>query len=111
MEATNDADVLGPVDYLVVEFPRERANFTGAIRAELKQLVDQQLIRVLAQLILRKNPDGSLEADEMQEADRSDVGDTLADASDVALLLAEDDVVAVGNTLTPGSAAAIIVYE
>ena len=31
-----DIDQLGPVDYLVVEFPADKASFTGAMANELK---------------------------------------------------------------------------
>ena len=37
----NEIDVLGPVDYLVVEFPADKANFSGEIAAELKSLVER----------------------------------------------------------------------
>ncbi|MEZ5122401.1 MAG: hypothetical protein R2736_12635 [Solirubrobacterales bacterium] len=40
MEAS-ELDVLGPVDYLVVEFPADRANFSGEIAGELTSLVDR----------------------------------------------------------------------
>ncbi len=33
-------DELGPIDYLVVEFPRERANFSGEVKEELAALIE-----------------------------------------------------------------------
>jgi hypothetical protein len=54
MEAS-ELDVLGPVDYLVVEFPADRANFSGEMAAELRSLVDRELIRVLDLVIVRKD--------------------------------------------------------
>jgi hypothetical protein len=38
-------DDLGPVDYLVVEFPAGASNFTGEMAAELLALVDSGTIR------------------------------------------------------------------
>ena len=35
----NDVDELGPVDYVVVEFPAAQANFSGEMAAELTALV------------------------------------------------------------------------
>jgi hypothetical protein len=35
MEAS-ELDVLGPVDYLVVEFPADKANFSGEMATEPK---------------------------------------------------------------------------
>jgi len=56
----NDVDVLGPVDYLVVEFPADKANFSGEVAAELKDLVERGVVRVLDLVLLRKDPDGPL---------------------------------------------------
>jgi hypothetical protein len=39
-------DELGPVDYLVVEFPAGARNFTGEMAKELLALVDSGTIRV-----------------------------------------------------------------
>ena len=55
-------DDLGPVDYLVVEFPAGAKNFTGEMAAELLKLVDAGTIRVIDVLILDKNEDGSVDA-------------------------------------------------
>ena len=66
MEAS-ELDVLGPVDYLVVEFPAEKANFSGEMATELKSLVDRGLVRVLDLVILRKDADGSVEAAELAD--------------------------------------------
>jgi uncharacterized protein DUF6325 len=104
-------DVLGPVDYLVVEFPADKANFSGEIAAELRSLVDRELVRVLDLLLLRKDADGSVEAAELNEAQESEVGELLALESDLAMLLAEDDVESIGTALEPGSYAAVLVYE
>ena len=73
MEAS-DIDVMGPVDYLVVEFPVERADFSGEMAAELTSLVDRELVRVLDLVLLRKDPDGSVEAAELNDADERTVG-------------------------------------
>ena len=51
-------DELGPVDYMVVEFPAGASNFTGEMAAELLALVDAGTIRVIDILILTKNEDG-----------------------------------------------------
>ena len=110
MEAS-DTDVMGPVDYLVVEFPAEKADFSGEMAAELTSLVDRELVRVLDLVLLRKDPDGSVEAAELNDADERTVGALRAFEADLALLLAEEDVEAVGMALEPGSVAAILVYE
>ena len=52
-------DELGPVDYLVVEFPAGASNFTGEMAAELLALVNSGTIRVIDVLILIKDADGT----------------------------------------------------
>jgi len=110
MEAS-ELDVLGPVDYLAVEFPADRANFSGEMAAELRSLVDRELIRVLDLVIVRKDPDGSVEAAELADVDESNVGELAALEADLAMLLAEEDVEEIGTVLEPGSIAAVLVYE
>ena len=107
----SDLDVLGPVDYLVVEFPAAKANFSGEMAAQLGSLVDRELIRVLDLLVLRKELDGSVEVAELNELSAIDVGEMLELEADLAMLLAEEDVEAIGAALEPGSVAAVLVYE
>src|SRR5688572_3810936 len=95
-----DLDVLGPVDYLVVEFPADKADFSGAMAAELTALVDRGLVRVLDLLILRKDADGSVEAAELNEVEESRVGELLGLEGELAMLLAEEDIEAVGLAST-----------
>jgi Family of unknown function (DUF6325) len=107
----SELDVLGPVDYLVVEFPAAKANFSGEMATQLGSLVDRKLIRVLDLLLLRKDLDGSVEVAELNELAAVDVGELLALEADLAMLLAEEDVEAIGGALEPGSVAAVLVYE
>jgi hypothetical protein len=45
--APTDTDELGPVDYVVVEFPAATSNFTGEMAAEPDKLVTAGTIRIL----------------------------------------------------------------
>ena len=107
----NNLDVLGPVDYLVVEFPREKANFSGEMAAELTALVDRELVRVLDLVIMSKDLDGAVAVDEVHEVDESDLGQLRALEADLAMVLAEEDLEAIGKVLEPGNLAAVLVYE
>jgi Family of unknown function (DUF6325) len=106
-----DVDQLGPVDYLVVEFPAEKANFSGAMADELKKLMDGGTIRVLDLVMVTKAEDGSVDAAELRDHDESEVGALLSLEADLSLLLASEDVERVGADLAPGSTAAVIVWE
>jgi hypothetical protein len=106
-----DADELGPVDYLVVEFPADRANFKGEIAAELSALIDRDLVRVLDLILLKKDADGSVEGFESHDFGDGDLAGVLGVETELALLLAEDDVKAIGEALEPGTIAAVLVWE
>jgi hypothetical protein len=110
MEVSN-AEVLGPVDWLVVEFPADKANFSGEMSRELLGLVERELVRILDLVFIRKNEDGSIDIDELSDVPEDAVGDLLAHEASLALLLAEEDIVAVGEALAPDSIAAVLVYE
>jgi hypothetical protein len=60
-------DELGPVDYLVVEFPAGASTFTGEMAAELLALVESGTIRVIDMLILTKDDNGAVEAVELPD--------------------------------------------
>jgi hypothetical protein len=107
----SDVDELGPVDYVVVEFPADAANFSGEMAAELSSLVERDLVRVLDLLFIKKDLDGSVEAFESHEFDDADVGELRELETDLALLLAEEDMESVGAALEPGSSAAVLVWE
>lgn len=106
-----NVDELGPVDYLVVRFPQGKANFSGEMASELKALVENQTIRVLDLVIVTKAADGSIEAAELRDVDESEVGELRGLERDLAVLLAEQDVEQIGETLEPASAAAVLVWE
>jgi hypothetical protein len=110
MEASTD-DALGPVDWVIVEFPADKANFSGEMAQELKSLVERGLIRILDLVFLRKNEDGSVDVDELADVPEGAAGELLAHEAELAMLLAEEDVVAIGEALEPGSIAAVLVYE
>jgi len=106
-----DIDELGPVDYLVVEFPADKANFSGEIADQLSALAGSGTIRVLDLLFLKKNLDGSVEGFESHEFDDSEVGQLRELEAELAMLLAEEDVEAIGAALEPDSYAAVLVWE
>ncbi len=106
-----EVDELGPVDYLVVEFPADKANFSGEMADQLSALVKSGAIRVLDLLFLKKNPDGSVEGFESHEFEDGEVGQLRELEAELALLLAEEDVEAIGAALEPDSYAAVLVWE
>jgi hypothetical protein len=104
-------DELGPVDYVVVEFPAARANFSGEMATELAALVKRGHVRVLDLLFIKKNPDGSVEGFESHEFGDGDLGELRSLEAELALVLAEEDVESIGAALEPESVAAVLVWE
>jgi Family of unknown function (DUF6325) len=102
-------DELGPVDYLIVEFPAGHQNFTGEGAAELVKLHDAGIIRLMDILILAKAEDGSVDA--MELSDLPDLGDLQRVEAELAQTLAEEDVEHLAAAMDPGSVAGVLVYE
>ena len=102
-------DDLGPVDYLVVEFPAGQQNFTGEAAEQLLSLHDSGTIRVMDLVIIGKGEDGTIMAQEL--GDLEDMGDFARLETELAETLAEEDVLAFGETMEPGSLGAVLVYE
>ena len=102
-------DELGPVDYLIVEFPAGAQNFTGEGADELLRLHDNGTIRIMDILILSKNEDGSVDAAEL--GDLPQMGELSRLETELAQTLAEDDVVNLAAAMDPGSMAGVLVYE
>lgn len=106
---TETIDELGPVDYLVIEFPGSK--FNGEIAPTLVDLVDRGIIRVLDLIMIVKEADGSFDAIEIADVDESEAGELRRLEAHVAELLSEEDVVSLAAAIEPGSTAALLVYE
>ena len=102
-------DELGPVDYLVVEFPPDASNFTGEMAAELAKLADAGTIRILDILILHKDDNGDIEALEIDDLD--EVSEIVHLEADIAEILAADDVVHLAAAMENGTTAGVVVWE
>jgi hypothetical protein len=109
MDEVDAVDELGPVDWLVVEFPGSK--FNGQIAPALLDLVEREVIRVLDLLVLKKDEDGSLEAFELSDLEEGEIGELLAYESELAMLLSEEDVTSLAAAIEPGSSAAVLVWE
>jgi Family of unknown function (DUF6325) len=109
MDEVEEVDELGPVDWIVVEFPGSK--FNGQIAPALLDLVERDLIRVLDLLVLKKDDGGSLEAFELSDLDQGEVGDLRTYEAELAMLLSEEDVTSLGAAIEPGSSAAVLVWE
>ena len=102
-------DELGPVDYVIVEFPAGQQNFTGEAADELLRLHDAGTIRIMDILILQKGTDGTVMVQELGDLD--ELGELRRLEAELAQTLAEEDVDDLAAAMDPGSVAAVLVYE
>jgi hypothetical protein len=102
-------DEMGPVDYLVLEFPPDRSAFTGEMAAELARLQEAGIIRVLDLVMIEKAEDGSIEGFEIDDLDNVD--DLTFLESQVAEILAAEDVAHLAAAMEPGTIAGVLVWE
>lgn len=102
-------DELGPVDYLIIEFPPGHQNFTGEGADELLRLHDAGIVRIMDILILQKGMDGTVMAQEI--GDLADLGEIQRLEAELVQTLAEEDVEHLAAAMEPGSVAGVLVYE
>jgi len=102
-------DEFGPVDYLVIEFPAGQATFNGEMAAELAALTEAGVIRILDLVVIVKDDEGNIEGFEIDDFDELD--DLRALESEIAEILAADDVEHLAEAMEPGTTAGVLVWE
>ncbi len=83
---SGSVDELGPVDWIVVEFPTDRYG-DGTIAPILKEYVDRGLIRVLDLMFLQKDAEGGLEFGELEDFGDDELQDLREAETDMACAL------------------------
>jgi hypothetical protein len=106
---SDDLDQMGPIDYLVVEFPGSR--MTGEGLPLLVDLVDRGIIRILDLVFVRKELDGSVAGVAIADLDRDGKLDLAVFEGASSGMLGQDDIDEAGGVLEPGSSAGILIYE
>ena len=106
---TDDLDEMGPIDYIVVEFPGNR--MTGEGLPLLVDLVDRGIIRILDLVFIRKELDGSVTGVAIADLDSDGVLDMAVFEGASSGLLDSDEIEDAGSVIQPGSSAGVLVYE
>ena len=108
MTEERSLDELGPVDYLIVEFPAGQQNFTGDGVRELVSSTNRGIIRVMDILILQKADDGTVMAQELGDLGHRRAGRPRGAArADAGRGRRREP----GRRDGPGSVAGVLVYE
>lgn len=105
----DDTVEVGPVDFLVIEFPA--GGGSGAGLPLLLDLVDRGIVRILDLLAVQRDPDGTVRAAEITDLDGDGVPDLRLFEGAASGLLSADDTDSVGSVLEPGATGVAIVYE
>ncbi len=104
----DDVNEMGPIDYVLVEWPGRQPN--GEVAPHLVELVDSGLIRILDLAFIAKGEDGSVAGMEL-----ADLGGEVAELSifegAASGLLSDEDIDEAGSALEPGTSAALLVFE
>ena len=105
---TEDVDEMGPIDYIVIEWPDRQP--TGEAIPYLVDLVDRGLVRIIDLAFIMKGEDGSVT--------RMEIGDVEGEAKEFAIfegassgVLSDEDATEAAAALEPGTSAALLVYE
>ena len=106
---TDDVEAIGPISYLIVEFPGNK--MTGEGLPILVDLVDQGLIRILDLLFVTRDDDGSLRAVELRDLDLDGQIDLTIFEGASSGLLDDSDLADAASVIDPGSSAAILLFE
>ena len=102
-------DVLGPINFLAVEFPAGR--MTGEGFDILFDLTQRGIIRVLDMAFVAKAGDGSVRRVALGDVEQgSDIDPTRWDGASSGLL-DQSDIDEVASAIEPGSLGGILVYE
>lgn len=100
---------MGPIDYLVVEFPRQ--DMRGEGLPLLVDLVERGIIRILDLTFVAKDDDGSVTVLDLADEDADGRLELAVFQGASSGLLGEDEITEAASVLAPGTSAGILVYE
>ncbi len=106
---TDEGEAIGPISYLIVEFPGNKMTGTGF--AELIALVDRGVIRILDLEFVTCRPDGSVAALQLRELETDGQFDLTIFEGISSGLLDQSDFDDAAKALDPGSSAGILIFE
>jgi len=108
-EAAAELDQMGPIDYLVVEFPGNR--MSGQALPLLIDLVEREIIRILDFVFIRKDLDGSVTTLSAVDLNRMRLIEAALFDGAGSGLLSPDDLQEAAKAIEPGNSAGVLLYE
>jgi Family of unknown function (DUF6325) len=107
--SVTDDGVMGPISYLIVEFPGNK--MTGEGLPILVDLVEKGLIRILDLTFVTKAEDGSMAVVELADLDADGDIDLTVFAGASSGLIDQSDLGDESMVIEPGSSAAVLLFE
>ncbi len=104
-----EPDTMGPVSYLVVEFPSSK--MTGEGMTSLVDLVDRGAIRILDLVFVKRAEDGTVTRIELADLDADGQLDLSVFQGASSGLLDPGDLADAGSVLELGSSAGVLLFE
>jgi len=108
-ERPHDETLVGPIDYLAVEFPGAR--LTGEGLSALLDLVSNGIIRVLDLQVARVGEDGEITIVAITDLDGDGTLDLAVFEGVQSGILGDDDVAQSAALIQPGNAVGLLLYE
>ena len=105
----SETEAMGPISYLVVEFPGNK--MTGEGFPLLVELVDRGIIRILDLVFVTRGTDGTVRAIDLQDIDHDGQLDLTVFEGASSGLLDESDLADAAPVIEPGSSAGILIFE
>ena len=107
--SNGNADAIGPIDYVLIEFPDQEP--TGETAAALMDLVDAGIVRMYDIVAIRKAADGSVSGFEVTDLTSDGAGSFASFAGARSGLLGDDDIAEAASAMEPGTIAVLLIYE
>jgi hypothetical protein len=105
----SETEAMGPISYLVVEFPGNK--MTGEGFPLLVDLVDRGIIRILDLVFVTRDTDGTVRAIDLRDIDHDGQVDLTVFEGASSGLLDESDLADAAPVIEPGSSAGILIFE
>jgi|SRR4051794_25162192 len=99
---------MGPIDYIVLEWPGRQPQ--GEVAPLIIELADRGLIRILDVALMVKGEDGSIASLDLGELDGNSAGFSEFEGASSGLL-GQEDLDEAAAALSPGTCAAVLVWE
>jgi|SRR5829696_1360348 len=100
---------VGPIELIAIKFPGNK--FSGEIVPALAELIEQNTIRVIDIIFVRKDEDGVVDVIEISELDDDTYATYETVIADVGGMLGEEDAEQFSGLLEANSSAAVMVFE